>query len=103
MGKKIPSPKKKRRELFAPAHRLVGDPRSVARRGNYLQVLRPAGPLHLLEQQSELFAHNAPPGLQAGQDGDPAQFGSAQSIRLSQSSSMPSLQTSVVGTQPPPG
>ena len=68
------------------------------RPGGYRQVLRPAGPLHLFEQQSEFTVQPPPTGVQ-GQDGDPTQFESAQSMAVSQSLSMPSLQISVDGTQ----
>src|SRR6185503_16671558 len=76
------------------------DPKRIARR--YRQVLL-APPLHLFEQQSEFTLHDAPLGLQLlTQDGWLAQFESAQSVAPSQSLSMPSVQTSVVGVQVAP-
>ena len=94
------TPKKKGREPSAPAPDHAGDPPRVAGNSDYLQILRPLGPLHLLEQQSELDVQEAPAG-EHRQAGKLEQFGSAQSMRPSQSLSMPSLQTSVTGAQVP--
>jgi hypothetical protein len=69
----------------------------------YLQVFRPLGPLQLTEQQSELLMQMAPAGLQLlWQFGALLQSESAQSVKVSQSLSMPSLQFSVVGMQVEP-
>ena len=78
-------------------------PQQGRRPCHYLQILLPERPLHLLEQQSEFTVHEAPAGLQLGEHaGLVLQFESAQSTRPSQSLSIPSVQTSVVGVQPDP-
>jgi hypothetical protein len=94
--------KQKGREPAAPAPKHAGGPRRAAGNIDYLQDFPPFGPLHLLEQHWELDVHAAPAALHVWlHEGDAEQFGSAQSVRPSQSLSTESLQISVTGVQVP--